>query len=68
VRNLHLFRKYTQQFTATTTKKPFSKRGDTPLAPLTDQRYLPDGLQSAQSIGLVQRGFTLQGFSLAEKL
>jgi hypothetical protein len=24
VRNLHLFREYTQQFTATTTKKPFS--------------------------------------------
>jgi hypothetical protein len=24
LRNLHLFREYTQQFTATTTKKPFS--------------------------------------------
>jgi hypothetical protein len=63
---MHLFREYTQQFIATT-KNPFS-RGDTPLVSLTDQKYLPFGLQSAQSIGLMQRGFTLHGFPLVEKL
>jgi hypothetical protein len=58
VRNLHLFREYTQQFTVTFTKTLYS-RGDKPLASLTGQRHLPVGLQSAQSIGFMQRGCTL---------
>jgi hypothetical protein len=67
LRNLHLFREYTQQFTVTLTQTLYS-RGDKPLAPLTGQRHLPVGLQGAQGIGLTQRGIALKGFSLVEKL
>jgi hypothetical protein len=56
---MHLFREYTQQFTVTLTQKTLYSRGDKPLASLTGQRHLPVGLQSAQSIGLMQRGFAL---------
>jgi hypothetical protein len=37
VRNLHLFREYTQQFTASTTKKPFSQ-GETLHLPLSQTK------------------------------
>jgi hypothetical protein len=59
LRNLHLFREYTQQFTVTLTQKTLYSRGDKPLASLTGQRHLPVGLQGAQSIGSTQRGFAL---------
>jgi hypothetical protein len=37
VRNLHLFREYTQQFTASPTKKPFSQ-GETNHLPLSQAK------------------------------
>jgi hypothetical protein len=59
LRNMHLFREYTQQFTVTFNTITLYSRGDKPLASLTGQRHLPVGLQGAQGIGLTQRGFAL---------